>query len=338
MVDIPPLAQQGDELKRQAMPTIEGEIANQKSFTDYLSERRSRLQTRLAPTGDLGQARESLASFEGAPANVNPFDQFGLYKGVQQADMDLASGAINQEQTARNSLLDALMGLEQMKAKKAQDQMGVLEQLKIIKEYKDLGFDYNPETGIPVPIETSVRAQSKIEGLTKGERGDITGAATALSEMKRLREKIAALSGGDKTQIESILTGVTGPLSKMNIVDSVEKQQLRTDLDTLAQNIRKEFYGTVVSKQEAKVAQLPGSGRQEATNLQILDSFMKKTTEELDITLKSAGLNNEEIEAYKASIGLTNKAPNNKDDAAAKLRAKGFSEEKIQEYLKTKGL
>lgn len=154
--------------------------------------------------------------------------------------------------------------------------------------------------------------QAKIDQLPSGQVTNITDLSSAIAKLYSVKKGLDELTSG--LTGEGFTMGVTGPLATTigDIFGKSEEKQIRSDLDTLKDEIRKGLYGSAFTETEKKDSKLFSSSRQEAENKRILESMIKNKTLELEQALKNNGLNNSEIEAFKQDrgIALSDKANN----------------------------
>lgn len=148
------------------------------------------------------------------------------------------------------------------------------------EKLSSLGFD-KPE---------KEEAQEKVSGMAVGERKQVAELASALQEMKRIQANLEGLGQ------ESVATGPVGKI--LRGAGTPQEQQVREDLGTFVDRVRKGIFGGAFTETEKRVANLPGVGRQENRNRKILNSLIKTKEEQLKSTLKVGGLEKKEIDSF----------------------------------------
>jgi hypothetical protein len=325
----------------------------QKSFSDRLKERRAgmeqfadigaqRLQDGNTPGGiplSPDVIYDTRSGFRQSLGNViQPMEQ--QYQQSQQMGNNLFSQIVElaqqQQQNRMEQSSNQSLDIDKLLSRRDKLQKQGLDTSIIDQELEQAGYGVINQS--PEQLSTN-----KVAQLKSGEKKPITELTSALKDLKNIQEKLNQLSGSP-TGLGSYLKGVTGPIAT-SIGDlfagpSNEAKNLRADIDRLSENIRKDLYGSAFTETEKKVAFLPGSGKQEATNIERIRSMTENKELQLRSALKNAGLNDDEINSYLQSQGISITNANNPqiDQIKTKLKNAGYSDEEIQAYIKVKGL
>lgn len=224
------------------------------------------------------------------------FDPNKLAQGVLRGDVsssDIASlqslGALPQQQEIDIDTLLSRRG-EAMEQNLDTSQ---LDQILAQAGYKPADqSQYSPE-----------KTRSKIASLKISEKKPITNYTSALKELAKLKNAFSEAPSG---AIGSVFKGMTGPVASLlgGIGPSQTNKELRTDLDVFQDKIRKDLFGSAFTETEKKVANLPGSGKQEDRNKRIINSLYNNKLNELVLSLENAGFSDNEINSYLQSQGI----------------------------------
>lgn len=145
--------------------------------------------------------------------------------------------------------------------------------------------------------------QIKYEKLDNNQKTTIDGRTTAAKEQADLINRIKGQGGG--SFLSDMFTSTSGPLAgRTSWAGNPEQEQIRSDLGSLKDKIKKDLFGTAFTENEKKDAELMDPKRQEKKNIQNLTSLYKRNIEELKTTMRNAGYSNEEIASYMQKNGL----------------------------------
>lgn len=300
---------------QEIMDRLAGNANYNKSYADKLKETR---EARMKETTDWLNT-----------SNINDSNQFQTPGGIPLNPQDIVRTggmltkslnaildpySVENEMKARGSeadILTQIYQLSQADKKIAETTGGTIEDiLKKQKALKDAGYDTSAIDkeiesvyGIKKSGPEMTKVYEKISTLPQGKITPINEFTALTKELARLKK---SLSGEASTFGESITSGTTGPLATTvgELFQPQEKRQLRTDLDTFQDMIRKDLFGSAFTETEKKVAQLPSSAKQEFKNKQIIESLLKRKLEGLKTNLRNSGLNQEEINTYLQSEGI----------------------------------
>lgn len=261
--------------------------------------------------------RQSLKQFAGKQTlqdqplqpGVNPFDVYGArneftkaLEGTRSQDIDLLSSLVSlagkdKELSGAGSTIDDLIATRSKLSEAGFDTSDIDKAL----EEKGL-----KKTGAKVED-----VYKKVSTLPVGQQKDVSDLSSAVREISRLKSAFEALKS-PKGFMESLVTGTTGPLATTvgEMGESDPASQLRSDLDTFKDKIRKDLFGSAFTETEKKSANLPGSARQEAKNQRIIESFYKQKVDDLKIKLKNAGFSDDEIKSYVEDLGASQQPTN----------------------------
>ncbi len=235
------------------------------------------------------------------------FDPNKLAQGVLRGDVsgaDIASlqslGALPQQQEID---VDTLLS-RRSQAMEQNIDTSQIDQILAQAGYKPADqTQYSPE-----------KTRSKIASLKISEKKPITNYTSALKELAKLKNSFSEVPSGT---LGSVFKGITGPVAKLlgGIGPSQTRKELRTDLDVFQDKIRKDLFGSAFTESEKKVANLPGSGKQEDRNKRIINSLYNNKLNELVISLENAGFSDNEINSYLQSQGILTGQVNTTEDA-----------------------
>lgn len=234
------------------------------------------------------------------------FDPNKLAQGVLRGDVsgaDIASlqslGALPQQEIDVDTLLS-----RRSQAMEQNIDTSQIDQILAQAGYKPADqTQYSPE-----------KTRSKIASLKISEKKPITNYTSALKELAKLKNSFSEVPSGT---LGSVFKGITGPVAKLlgGIGPSQTRKELRTDLDVFQDKIRKDLFGSAFTESEKKVANLPGSGKQEDRNKRIINSLYNNKLNELVLSLENAGFSDNEINSYLQSQGILTGQVNTTEDA-----------------------
>jgi len=349
MADQPQRAQPGDELMRQMQGSLQEQLSLAEDFQRRGQERFGEVASFAA-----GQGVQNVESMRDLGQRVPGEAPSALIQASTGLGRALQTGVAEAQESASSknilSILSSLLDLQDSKEAKEQQKIdnAIKEREIRIKENeskaelaaigKTLDVDGNL---IDIDPEGEF-FQAKIDQMNSTERKPLSERASATLEMQRIL-KLLKNETGEITG-EGFLKGITGPIATTigDLFGKKESKTVRTELDVFQDKIRKDTFGTAFTDAEKKVAQLPGSGKQEAKNIRILNSMVATKIAEMTQALKDNGLTNSEIDAYFADRGISigknevTKTDSSFDEQGAKDA--GYSQEEIDKFKKDKGL
>lgn len=151
---------------------------------------------------------------------------------------------------------------------------------------------------------------STLDGKTAA---DVSTYSSAVSQLNDLTGRLSSLAGSSPGFLKSLTEGTTGPIAGRLNLGTNEEKQLRSDIDTFKENVRKNLYGSVFTDTEKKEAILPGSKQQEQTNMLRLNSLLTQKKNELKYRLQTAGFSPQEADDYINSLNKNSSGGQNGD-------------------------
>lgn len=300
------------------MKLLQESASSQKTYADKLREQREARQAELNTFQNQVNTPNDFQTPGGVP--LNPTDVINA-KSLFAKSMSNAISPFSPEleQKARASeadILTQIYQLSQADKKIAETTGGTIEDiLKKQKALKDAGYDTSAIDkeiedvyGIKKSGPEMTKVYEKISVLPQGKLTPINEFTALTKELARLNK---SLSGEASTAGASYASGTTGPLATTvgDLLQPQDKRQLRTDIDTFQDMIRKDLFGSAFTETEKKSAQLPSSAKQEYKNKQIIESLFKRKLEGLKTNLRNSGLSQEEISTYLKSEGIEGDTP-----------------------------
>lgn len=231
--------------------------------------------------------------------------------------------APSQVSTTKNSLLDQIANI----AGSYEDRAYANDEQRI-----DLLKTLASLQGTTIP-STPEGVQQAVASLSSAERkpiNDFTGAVARLQQLKNSFEAV----GAPTNAWGSLVSGVTGPLAKTfgQYGGNPDREKLRTDIDTFTDEIRKDIFGSAFTETEKRVAKLPSSGKQEAKNQQIINSLYDQKLRQLKIELANLGFNDQQIDLYLKTYGITPSAGTNQTGTVP-TEELGFDPDKLLDEM-----
>jgi len=223
------------------------------------------------------------------------------WQGVTQAAQQMSNLAQTQYQSAFNEYAKAA------ELQKAAEQMA-LQERQMMLPYEQL-TKYQQEQ---LDLDKQRLAQSGSGG---GSGGGLFG-DLGLNDVLKLSEFFGKEPPEKAADLRSLVGAIdktlgdlgdsggfggTGPLAQF-FPQWAAGGDVRTAIDSLATDIRKEKFGTAITESEAKSAGwLPGKGKVEESNRVALETMRDSKMRELRNQLKDAGYSNEQIDSYVQS-------------------------------------
>jgi predicted SPOUT superfamily RNA methylase MTH1 len=235
--------------------------------------------------------------------------------------------APSQVSTTKNNLLDQIAGIagDYEDRAYANDSQRI-DLLKTLASVQGTSVPNSPE-GI----------QQSIASLTKAEREPINNYTSAVARLQQLKNSFESLNAPTNAW-GSLVSGVTGPLAKVvgQYGANPDREKLRTDIDTFTDEIRKDIFGSAFTETEKRVAKLPGSGKQEARNQQIINSLYDQKLRQLRIELANLGFSDQHIDMYLQTYGITPNASGQESGSMGSAPANnsmGFDADKLLDEM-----
>jgi hypothetical protein len=309
---------------QQIMERLQGNANYNKSYADKLKETRESRMKEVTDWQNASPMGNEFSTPGGIPLNPSDVIKSGSFL-TKSLNNILDPYSVDNEMKARGAETDILQKIYELGQadKKLEDAGTTIEDvLAKQKALKDAGYDTSAIDkeiqdvyGIKKSGPDMTKVYEKISTLPQGKLTPINDFTAITKELARLNK---SLSGEASTAGASYVSGSTGPLATTigDLLQPQDKRQLRTDIDTFQDMIRKDLFGSAFTETEKKSAQLPSSAKQEYKNRQIIESLFKRKLEGLKTNLRNSGLSQEEITTYLQSEGIEDggvKSPEVKD-------------------------